>query len=68
MPDDVFTMRAAAPEMRQVLLLVESLKKAGVLFVPLPILSTADKEALLAELFRRIELIEGKHFVVSPKR
>lgn len=55
-------MKKASPvEMRKALEIVESFKVAGILFVPLPVTSGEDYEALKGEVVYRLDKI-------SPER
>lgn len=47
--------RADPVQMRQALEIVDDLKNAGILFVPVPILDTVDHAVLLATLHTRLE-------------
>jgi hypothetical protein len=52
-------MNKASPvEMRKALEAVETLKKAGLLFVPMPVLSEADHAELIQDMMRRFEDME----------
>lgn len=57
-------MKKDSVEIQKALNVVFALKNAGVLFVPLPIINTADKNKLLDDLERRLQLIEGKTTIV----
>lgn len=48
-------MRANPVEMRKALQAVETLKMAGLLFVPMPVLNEEDGVKLLAEMMQRLE-------------
>lgn len=50
--------RASPVELRKALEVVETLKKAGVLFVPMPVLNKEDHERLIADFKVRLESIE----------
>lgn len=53
-------MQKALPvELRKALEVVESLKKAGILFVPMPVLNTEDHGRLISDLRDRLELMES---------
>jgi len=61
-------MNKATPiEMRKALQVVDALKKAGVLFVPVPILDSNDKDLLLGILEKRLDIIEGMHTEIAEK-
>jgi hypothetical protein len=54
-------MRKATPvEMRKALEAVEKLKEAGLLFVPIPVLSDEDYLVQIGELFRRIDQLDAE--------
>lgn len=48
-------MRANPVEMRKALQAVDTLKMAGLLFVPMPVLNEEDGMKLLAEMMQRLE-------------
>jgi hypothetical protein len=50
--------KASPVDMRKALVFADLLKKAGVLFVPVPVLNKADGDALCTEAFRRMDLLE----------
>lgn len=50
--------RASPVEMRKVLAIVETMKQAGVLFVPMPVLNQEDHEHLLTQMSMRLNQIE----------
>ena len=51
-------MEKANPvEMRKALEVVQGLKAGGILFVPIPVIGEKDKDELLDELYRRIDLL-----------
>lgn len=48
-------MNKASPvEMRKALEHVDMFKRAGILFVPIPIIDDADRDALIVESFNRL--------------
>ena len=51
--------RANPASMRKVLEMVNELKKAGILFMPIPVLNQDDACELLAKLEFRLEVLEG---------
>jgi hypothetical protein len=54
--------------MRKALEAVENMKKAGLLFVPMPVLSEADHAELLQDMMRRLEDMEqGRDKPSSPE-
>jgi hypothetical protein len=58
--DGLVIIDLASPvQMRKTLELVDVLKRAGVLFVPVPVLSEDEFRAQLAEVERRLSEIEG---------
>jgi hypothetical protein len=58
--------RASPVEMRKALEAVENLKKAGLLFVPMPVLSEADHAELLQEMMLRIDIKKGRERPGAP--
>jgi hypothetical protein len=50
--------RATAPEIRKSLEIVESLKQAGIRFVPIPVLDEEDFKKLISELLTKLDKIE----------
>ena len=51
-------MEKANPvEMRKALEVVQGLKAGGILFVPIPVIGEKDKDELLGELDRRLDMI-----------
>lgn len=52
--------RATPVEMRKCLEAVQTLKKYGIRFVPIPSLDDIDQEALKVEMVRRLELLEKR--------
>lgn len=67
MSEKIAIKRANPVEMRKALKAVEALKKTGVLFVPMPVLSEADHAKLLQDMMRRFEGIEqGIQETVTP--
>lgn len=54
-------MNKASPiEMRKALVVVDRLKKAGVLFVPVPVLNKEDHRKLMSALEHRLDVIIEK--------
>lgn len=53
-------MRATPVQMRKALEAVNLLKKAGILFVPMPTLDEADHEIKVIEMMRRLEELEAR--------
>jgi hypothetical protein len=52
-------MKKTSPvEMRKALTLVEAFKKAGILFVPVPVMSENDLVALTDQVSLRLDIIE----------
>lgn len=51
--------KAPASELRKALVASDSFIKMGIDFVPMPILNSADKEALLAQMMERLEKLEA---------
>jgi len=49
--------RANAVQMRKALMAVEVLKKAGILFVPVPIIDEEDFKLAIAEVDKRFEMM-----------
>jgi hypothetical protein len=52
--------RASPVEMRKSLVMVDELRKTGILFVPIPVLNTEDKDNLIHALDRRLEIIAAE--------
>lgn len=51
--------RAPASELRKALVVSDSFVKMGIDFVPMPILNSADKETLFAQMIERLEKLEA---------
>lgn len=45
-------------EMRKQLEMVDAMKRAGIGFVPMPVLDDADREELMNEMFSRLDKLE----------
>jgi len=52
--------RASAPDMRRTMEGVDALVKAGINFVPIPILNTEHHEQLVKDLRAALTIIEGQ--------
>jgi len=49
--------KASPSDMRKALVVVNNFKQAGVLFVPVPVLSVADQQQLIDKANRRIQIL-----------
>lgn len=49
--------RASAPDLRKAIEAAHTLLKAGILFVPVPVMDEADRERLQSMLFSRLEAL-----------
>jgi hypothetical protein len=49
--------KANVIDMRKVLVLAEEYRKAGVLFMPMPVLNKEDKDTLCKEAVRRLSVL-----------
>lgn len=52
--------RASPVDMRKALEVVEELKRAGILFVPIPVKNAVDQALLLSTLVDRLQEIEAE--------
>lgn len=52
--------RASPVEMRKALEIVDAFKRAGVLFVPMPVLDEADRLQMVGQMQGRIDAIERR--------
>lgn len=51
--------RASPVDLRKAIAIANEFVKAGILFVPMPVLSEPDHVALVADMSKRLESIEG---------
>jgi hypothetical protein len=58
--EDVVAEKASPVDMRRALQVADEFKKIGILFVPMPVLNKKDGDALCAESFKRMDILEQK--------